>query len=98
MTAHQLCDETCTYTHVMIHGKEYERVRVRSVGDDLAARGSSTYGFTEEALAEPLCECGCDIGEVHHVGCDLEVCPGCGGQFLMCIEEDTVIKRYKSRK
>lgn len=62
--------QECLYDHVVINGVEYQRVRVVE------------SPFYE---GEPNCECGCDIGQVHHVGCDLEDCPRCGGQFLSCL-------------
>ncbi len=62
--------QECLYDHVVINGEEYQRVRVVE------------SPFYE---GEPNCECGCEIGEVHHVGCDLEECPRCGGQFLSCL-------------
>ena len=62
--------QECLYDHVVINGEEYQRIRVVE----------SPYDE-----GEPLCECGCEIGEVHHVDCDLEECPRCGGQFLSCL-------------
>jgi len=29
-------------------------------------------------------DCGVAAGGFHHVGCDMEICPRCGGQFLGC--------------
>ena len=29
-------------------------------------------------------DCGVAAGGVHHVGCDMEICPRCGGPFLGC--------------
>jgi rRNA maturation endonuclease Nob1 len=29
-------------------------------------------------------DCGAAVGEYHRDGCDLEICPICGGQFLTC--------------
>ena len=29
-------------------------------------------------------DCGVVAGGFHHVGCDMEICPRCGGQFLGC--------------
>jgi len=65
----EMGEQECLYDHVVINGEEYQRVRVVK------------SPFYE---GEPNCECGCEIGEVHHVGCDLEDCPRCGGQFLGC--------------
>lgn len=29
-------------------------------------------------------DCGCKLGAIHHFGCDMEVCPTCGGQAAFC--------------
>jgi hypothetical protein len=29
-------------------------------------------------------ECGAPTGELHELGCDVEQCPYCGGQFISC--------------
>ena len=63
-------EDECLYDHVVLNGAEYQRVRVVE----------SPYHE-----GEPNCECGCEIGETHHAGCDLEDCPRCGGQFLSCL-------------
>ncbi len=62
--------QECLYDYVVVDGVEYQRVRVVE---------SPVYE------GEPNCECGCEIGQVHHVGCDLEDCPRCGEQFLSCL-------------
>src|ERR1700693_3524229 len=33
---------------------------------------------------EPCEDCGVKQGGVHHFGCDMELCPSCGGQLIMC--------------
>jgi hypothetical protein len=33
----------------------------------------------------PQChDCGVTVGGLHHMSCDMEMCPNCGGQFLSC--------------
>lgn len=40
-------------------------------------------GFAPDV--ERLCsDCGVAEFELHHIGCDRETCPACGGQFLGC--------------
>jgi hypothetical protein len=29
-------------------------------------------------------DCGATVGEYHHIGCDQDACPRCGGQFFVC--------------
>ena len=29
-------------------------------------------------------DCAVALGQLHHLGCDMEVCPFCGGQFMTC--------------
>ena len=29
-------------------------------------------------------DCGCPPGSYHHLGCDMEECPQCGGQLISC--------------
>lgn len=40
-------------------------------------------------------DCACKKGEIHYFGCDMERCPNCGEQLLVCCcdiatEEDTM--------
>jgi hypothetical protein len=41
-------------------------------------------GFVEDAFEHPCHDCNVEVGQFHHDGCDLERCPGCGGQLLGC--------------
>ena len=36
------------------------------------------------ALSRHCHDCGIKFGNVHHVGCDVESCPKCNGQFIGC--------------
>ena len=74
----------CLYTHVVIDGKEYPRIRL---GDDREVEvGFSDPKYYEDGVG---CECATPIGGIHHVGCDQEMCPCCGGQFLGCTMDDS---------
>jgi len=36
-------------------------------------------------MKEKRCyDCNCKEGEIHHLGCDMESCPWCGGQLITC--------------
>lgn len=54
----------------LIEGGEYPRIRQ---GDDGRPRGK-----------EPCYDCGCDPGDYHIPGCDMERCPKCGQQCMYC--------------
>lgn len=52
--------------------------------------GDETYDFAPKPPPPHRChDCGCAVGEFHHVGCDWEQCPVCGEQRLSC-EHDGV--------
>jgi hypothetical protein len=67
----------CGYGHVVINGQEFSRIRL----------GDAKEKWEEMGLEEVACECVTPIGGIHHVHCDQEVCPRCGGQFLVCTME-----------
>lgn len=66
---------------IALDGTRWERVRM---GD----------GPRDNALPDICHDCGAKVGEVHHLGCDWERCPRCGGQFITCDCDDDEIPRY----
>lgn len=58
----------------------------RIVGyDDGEYLPSVAYDATEGATGEGRChDCNIADGGKHHPGCDMEVCPRCGGQLISC--------------
>jgi len=41
-------------------------------------------GYPFDQMTERCGDCGVPKGAVHHHGCDLEQCPCCRGQLLLC--------------
>lgn len=43
------------------------------------------YGCERFKLKSSKCsDCGCKLNSLHHLGCDIERCPRCGGQLMTC--------------
>lgn len=65
----------CTHTHVRLEpeGSPWVKRLFVGEGDDWGA---------------PVCpDCNAGEGRPHHDGCDVERCPNCGAQMLMCLGE-----------
>ncbi len=70
---------------VIMRGKRYRRVRF---GNELRhwkpPMPSDFKTKWAEIVTKPCGDCGVRRGELHLDGCDIEVCPRCGGQYLGC--------------
>lgn len=55
--------------------------------DRISGNKVPAYKFGEEPgcenVTDPCGDCGCEPGYYHHVSCDIEKCPVCGGQALL---------------
>lgn len=69
-----LTAEGCGISKVRIGGRVYPRIRFGGRGDLTEGTGKSSRCFDCNALT----------GHFHHVGCDAERCPKCGGQLISC--------------
>ena len=71
----------CSIPTIFIDGRKYQRVRVGDPGDFYQG-GDANIGCTD---------CGAQMGNYHHWGCDCERCPRCGLQLLTCRCKDIII-------
>ena len=62
----------CTVATLTIGGEVYERVVFGQEEDQ------GPYSFSR------CPDCAAPLGGLHHLGCDWEQCPRCGGQLLGC--------------
>lgn len=64
----------CRTRTLSYKGKTYPRIKVGDPGD--------LYENMESAVCH---DCGAHYGRWHHYGCDVEICPICGEQYISCI-------------
>jgi hypothetical protein len=88
-TTHSIINPpTCPYNYVKIKGKFYKRhietpenVKIPGHKCKIASHAKPTY-FSD--LPSNCHDCGVKFGLVHHIGCDVERCIICSGQFIAC--------------
>jgi hypothetical protein len=84
----QLSISTATVDHMATcpDCKREKRLAPSCVTDFAVVVGEKTFErIRHPASAADRCDdCGVKPGGVHHFGCDMERCPSCGGQLIMC--------------
>lgn len=75
----------CDFAPVYHHGKKYRPIKVGDPGDFY-------FGNTEARCGD----CGAMYGHYHHANCDLERCPVCGQQLLICGCNDADLAYFPS--
>ena len=70
---------------VVLIGKRYRRIRWGNEIRHWKYPMPKGYEVTwAEVIKKPCGDCGVSRGELHLDGCDIEVCPCCGHQYLCC--------------
>jgi hypothetical protein len=71
---------------IVLRGKRYRRIRYgdEQVPEDIAQDLLREQGVSpgEFARTHPCGDCGVRKGQLHVEGCDIEICPRCGGQYI----------------
>ncbi len=72
----------CKFSRIEVDGQVYKRIRVGDTGDFLSGLEKS----------RTCSHCNAGMGQFHHLGCDAERCPVCGGQLIGCdcLDSDNV--------
>ena len=63
--------KTCTIESITINKKTFQRIPYPMIRNG-------------KATLKKCHDCGVSHGGLHHLGCDMETCPNCGGQMLSC--------------
>jgi len=63
----------CIELKLEVDGKWYNRIKYGDEEQDWGANSGETCH-----------DCACSPGYYHHLGCDVERCPKCGGQLISC--------------
>ncbi|MEM3858781.1 MAG: hypothetical protein QW478_05170 [Candidatus Micrarchaeaceae archaeon] len=74
----------CDYQLIQINGKVYPRSAYHS-------------GLDNNFVGEYCHDCGVKEGQIHHWGCDVEVCPRCGKQLISCNCKKQRVGRLEER-
>jgi len=69
-----LVARTCNGEPILIDGRPFDPIRF----------GKETDPWRRSAATRRCHDCGITRGGFHHPGCDMEECPDCGDQLLMC--------------
>ena len=83
----------CRFCHrVMEYGGKGCTARVRYVHKRSCQRikfGFESNWTAEDSILYQYCgDCGCALGKLHHLGCDMEECSFCHKQAITCDAED----------
>lgn len=62
--------------------------KFKSFEDGTRMLSSTNFNFSDDSTEKDsdkrCCDCGIKYGGYHHVGCQYECCPKCGGQWISC--------------